>query len=173
MALKFERVVGPTTEVNQAFVAGRLDMLQSYVQFPERNGLADFSVLYLTMTGAIFVRHGERSIKTLADLKGRHVLVHRGSLGDTVLRRAGLADSITYVESVEQAMVQLNRGEGDAVMISRLNGLALVHRLRLSRLSALPFRVEGYDVRYCIAVRKGQTLLLAQINEGLAILVRL
>ncbi len=172
MALKFERVVGPTNEINPAFVDGRLDLLQSYVQFPERDGQADFSVPYLTMTGAIFVREGERPIKQLEDLKGRRVLVHRGSLGDAVLRRAGLADSIMYADSVEQSMIQLNRGEGDAVMISRLNGLVLVQRLGLKRLRPLPLKVEGYDVRYCIAVRKGQPVLLAQINEGLAILVR-
>lgn len=172
MGLKLERVVGSTGEINPAFVAGQLDLLQSYVEFTERDAYADFSVPYLTMTGMIFVRKGESRIKELVDLKGRRVLVHRGSLGENVLRQAGLADSILPVDSMEQSLVRLDRGEGDAVLVSRLSGLLLAHRLGLQRLRALPARVPGYEVRYCIAVRKGRPVLLAQINEGLAILVR-
>lgn len=172
MGLKFERITGVTGEINADFVAGRLDLLQSYGQFPERDAQADFSVPYLIMTGDIFVRKEESRIRGLPDLKGRRVFVHRGSLGETVLQRAGMADSIVYVESVEQGMIKLNNGEGDAVLVSRLNGVAMTQRLGLKKIRGLRLNVEGYEVRYCIAVRKGHPVLLAQINEGLAILVR-
>eukprot|EP01034_Spumella_vulgaris_P011136 gene11136-14152_t len=122
--------------------------------------------------GAIFVRDGERAITTLADLRGRKVAVHRGSLGETVLRRAGLGDSILLVDSVREALREVDRGGADATLASRLTGLALVHRLGLKRVRPLATAVEGYEVRYCIAVRKGESQLLARINEGLAVLAR-
>lgn len=172
MGLRFERTVGSTEQIRQAFAGGRIDLLQSYAQFPEREEEVDFSVPYATMVGTIFVRQDETRIRTLADLRGRKVLVHRGSLGEAVLRRAGLADSIMHVDSVEQALWQLDRGEADATLASRLTGLALAHHLGLRRIRPLDAKVEGYDVRYCIAVREGDRELLARVNEGLAVLVR-
>ncbi|HWL16241.1 MAG TPA: transporter substrate-binding domain-containing protein [Opitutus sp.] len=172
MGLQFERVEGPTDEINRAFREGRLDLLQSYAHFPEREDHADFSVPYLVLSGAIFVREGGPSIGSVADLRGRRVLVHRGSLGETVLRRAGLEQSIVYVASLEKAVQALEAGEGDATLLTRLTGLAMVHELGLKRVRVLDVPVEGYEVRYCYAVRDGDRELLAKINEGLAVLVR-
>ncbi|HET7535299.1 MAG TPA: ATP-binding protein, partial [Candidatus Didemnitutus sp.] len=73
---------------------------------------------------------------------------------------------------VEASLQALDRGEGDAVLVSRLNGLMLAHRLNLDRITPLPAKVEGYEVRYCLAVRRGDRALLAKVNEGLANLVR-
>ena len=172
MGMHFERVVGSTEEIRRAFAEHRIDALQSFAQFPEREALADFSVPYLTMAGSIFVRSGEKGIRTLADLRGRRVPVHRGSLGETVLLRAGLADSIIYVDSVGQALQLIDRGEADATLASRLTGLAIAHHLGIRRIRVLDTPLEGYDVRYCLAVRDGDRELLALINEGLAVLVR-
>jgi two-component system cell cycle sensor histidine kinase/response regulator CckA len=168
--IPFERVPGATAEVNGAFAAGRLDLLQSFAAAPERASLAEFSIPYLNMSGVIFVREGTTGIATLADLRGRRVGVHRGSLGENILRQAGLGDSIVFVESVAQALRQLDRGEIDATLASRLTGLAQAHHYGLQHVRALPDDVPGYDVRYCVAVRKGDHALLARVNEGLAVL---
>lgn len=173
MGLRFERVLGPTEEINGAFRRGQLDLLQSYAQFAEREDHADFSVPYLTMSGAIFVGQGVTGIRSLEDLRGRRVLVHRGSLGAKVLERAGLGASIVYVNSVEQALTGVDAGRGDATLASRLSGLAAAKRLRLAHLRPLDVPVAGYEVRYCFAVRDGDRELLAKLNEGLAVLVRL
>ncbi len=172
MGLDFERVEGTTDEINGAFADGRLDAVQSYADFPERKRHAEFSVPYLTMSGAIVVRRDERQIHTFADLRGRRVLVHRGSMGEALLRRAGLGDSVVYAASVETALIGVDRGEGDATLVTRLSGLSDAYRLGLKNLRALDEKVTGYDVRYCFAVRTGDRELLAQINEGLALLVR-
>ncbi len=172
MGLRLERIEGATKEINGAFGEGKIDMLQSYAQFPEREASAEFSVPYLIMKGAIFVRRNEHRIKQLSDLKGRKVLVHAGSLGELILQKAGLADSIIHVESVEDALTRLNQGEGDATLIGRLSGLALGYHLGLRDIRVVDAPVDGYTVRYCLAVRKGEREALAQINEGLAILVR-
>ena len=59
MGLQFERVIGPTDQVAREFAQGRLDLLQSLAQFPEREKTASFSVPYLVMYGTIFVRNGD------------------------------------------------------------------------------------------------------------------
>lgn len=172
MGLKVERVVGTTEEIRAAFRDGRIDLLQSYAQFPEREKEADFTVPYMNLAGTIIVRAGEKRIHEFADLQGRQVLVHRGSLGEAVLRRAGMGASIVYADSVDQTLIRLAQGEGDATLASRLSAMSLAQRSGIKDLMPLDAKIPGYEVRYCMAVRKGDHELLAQVNEGLAILVR-
>lgn len=172
MGLRFERIEGTTKEINGAFQEGKIDLLQSFARSAEREATAEFSVPYLNMSGQVFVRKGGLDIKTFADLKGRKVLVHRGSLGERLLQKNGLADSITYVESIEQALVRLDRGEGDAALATRLTGLSLAHNLGLTHVRVLELEIEGFDVDYCVAVQKGNYSQLSRINEGIALLVR-
>lgn len=172
MALDLERIAGPTNEINPALLAGRVDLLQSLAQSQERAATMDFSFPYLTMEGAIIVRADGPEITSLADLQGLKVAVHAGSLGEALLRRAGLDASIRLVASVQDSLLAVERGTADATLASRLSGLALAHHLGLKRLRALPIRLENYEVRYCVAVRKGDSQLLARVNEGLAILTR-
>jgi two-component system cell cycle sensor histidine kinase/response regulator CckA len=172
MGLRFERVIGGTREVHAKFAAREIDFLQSYARFPERERDVDFSVPYLTLSGALFVRTSEARIRSLEDCRGKRVAVHRGSLGETILRRAQLQDSIYLVDSVERSLFAVAQGEADATLVSRLSGLALAHRLGLESLVALEGDVPGYEVRYCFAVQDGDRELLAKLNEGLAILVR-
>lgn len=172
MGLRFERRVGSTAEILAAFAAGEVDVLQSFARFPEREARVDFSVPYLVMAGAIFVREGDDRVKSLEDLRGLRVLVHAGSLGEAVLRRAGLEESIVVVASVEDALRRLAAGEGDATLAARLSGLSSAHQMGLRTLRVVEAELAGYEVRYCMAVQKGNGALLARLNEGLATLVR-
>jgi two-component system cell cycle sensor histidine kinase/response regulator CckA len=172
MGLRFERVIGPTREVHGKFAAHEIDFLQSFARFPEREREVDFSVPYVTMTGALFVRAGDKRIQSLDDCPGRRVAVHHGSLGETILRRAHLEGSIYSVDSVEKSLLAVAHGDADATLVSRLSGLALAHHLGVKNLRVLEGDVPGYEVRYCFAVQAGDRELLAKLNEGLAILVR-
>lgn len=172
MGLRFERIEGTTNEINPSFKEGKLDLLQSFARSPEREFTTAFSEPYLIMGNQIFVNKGEKHIKTLADLKDRKVLVHRGSVGEQFLTNAGLEGSITYVESVKKALEMIDKGEGDATLATRLSGLTQAQRLGLKHLQVLDIKIEGYEVAYCFAVQKSDQILLARINEGMAILKR-
>ncbi|RXK53352.1 transporter substrate-binding domain-containing protein [Oleiharenicola lentus] len=172
MGLKVERIEGNTQQIYARFERGELDILQSLAQMPEREAVADFSVPYLNMVGTIFVHKDDQRVLRVEDLRGRRVGVHRSSLGEMLLRQSGLGDSIVYVESVQAALEQVNNGQIDATLASRLTGLSLARREGWKNIKALQIEVPGYDVRYCVAVREGDHRLLAQVNEGLAILVR-
>jgi signal transduction histidine kinase/ABC-type amino acid transport substrate-binding protein/ActR/RegA family two-component response regulator len=172
MGLQLRRTVGKTAEINAAFTEGRLDLLQSFAQSAARESQADFSVPYLTMSGSIFVRAGLENIHSLADLRGRKVLVHAGSLGEQVLRAAGLSNSIVIVASVDEAFRQLESGQGDATLAGRLTGLMAIYRHKLQKVRAVAEPVPDFTIRYCFAVREGDRELLAKVNEGLAIIER-
>ncbi|WP_175414855.1 transporter substrate-binding domain-containing protein [Nibricoccus aquaticus] len=172
MGLRLERVTGPTDVITAAFHDYRLEALQSFAQTPARELRADFTVPYLSMAGSIFARKNTPPIRNFADLRGRRVMVHAGSLGEQLLRASGLETSIVHVESVEQALRKLDAGENDATLVSRLTGLATAHQLGLENIAPVGEPVPGYAVRYCFGVQDGDRELLAQLNEGLAILQR-
>jgi two-component system cell cycle sensor histidine kinase/response regulator CckA len=172
MGLKVERIEGKTQDIYARFERGELDMLQSLAQLADREAVADFSVPYLNMVGTIFVHKDDQRVLRLEDLQGKRVGVHRSSLGEVLLRKSGLEDSIVYVESVQAALEQVDQRKIDATLASRLTGLSLARQKGLDHIKALQIDVPGYDVKYCVAVREGEHRLLAQVNEGLAILVR-
>ena len=172
MGLHFERIPGTTKEINQAFMEGRLDMIQSFARSRDREAMVDFSVPYLNMAGQFFVQKHGPDIRTWQDLQGLRVLVHRGSLGEHYLLLNGLSNSIVYVDSVEQAILRLDRGEGDVTLATRLTGLSIAQHLGLKNLRVLDTKIADYEVDYCLAVQKGNNELLARLNEGMAVLVR-
>lgn len=172
MGLRLQRVEGTTAVIYAQFAQGKIDLMQSLAQFPEREQLADFSVPYVSMAGTVFVRKELKPPRTLEDLRGRRILVHAGSLGDAILRRAGLTESIVYSRSVDEAFLQLENGTGDATLAARLTGLAMIHQQGYQAVKQVDVPVSGYDVRYCFGVREGDAKLLALMNEGLAVLVR-
>lgn len=172
MGLRLERVTGSTTEINGAFERGDLDMIQTYAESPSREAHADFSVPYLTASGSIFVRKDVTGVSRLEDLRGRRVLVHKGSLGEQILRDADLGDTVVYADSVNDGFTRLAAGEGDATLATRLTGLMVVHQQGIDNVVPVGEPVPGYQVRYCFAVRDGDRQLLARLNEGLAIIER-
>lgn len=172
MNIKHEKTSGVTSEINLLYSKGKLDILQSFAKSDSRDSLTLFSVPYLVMTGQVFASKKLKNIKNLIDLKGYKILVHKGSLGETVLKNAGLGSSIQYAESVENAFKLINEGKGDATLASHLSGFAVVNHLKLKNVKALKIPIEDYKVEYCIAVKKGNHELLEKVNEGLAVLVR-
>lgn len=172
MGLRLRRITGTTAEINPSFRAGNLDILQSYARSEARRDHALFSNHYLRLSGAIFTRTDTKGIHTLEDLRGKRILVHAGSLGETILRSQKFVSEITLVGSVEESLKQLAQGKGDAVLVSRLTGLAATRRLKLVNIVPLNTTIPHYEVYYCFGVRLGQDQLLAEINEGLAELNR-
>lgn len=172
MNLRFERVEGTTKEINRAFYEGELDVVQTLAQIPEREAWAEFSVPYFVMEGKVFCRRDLPRLRSISDLKGKRVLVFPGSSDERALRRLGLSNEIAYAESVQDALFKLNSGEGDVAVASGLLGLSIIHKYRLANVRDEELMIPEHQVRYCIAVRKGDYALLARVNEGLAILHR-
>jgi len=172
MGLKFEWVVGTTPEVRAAFREGKIDLLQNFARFPEREAEMDFSVPYLSMAGAVFMRSDARTPSGIVELRGRKVAVVEGGLGDAVLRRAGFTDEIVRTPTVEASLRMVAEGRADAALAGRLTGQAIAYRAAWKNLQPIELDLPGHEINYCYVVHKGDRELLARINEGLAILVR-
>ena len=148
---------------------GKVDMAVAGMTVdPERLENVDFSDTYYVATQVMVVQPDDTSITKAEDLKnGKKVGVVLGYTGDTIVTET--------LQVPEENIVRANRGIDvvqdvkngrlDAVVVDSATGKALAEK------NGLKF-VEDPEVfeseEYAIAVQKGNTELLDQINEVLA-----
>ncbi len=174
MNLRIRRITLPGKVLNERFRAGDFDLLQNYSQSPEREAYVDFSVPYLTLQSCLYVAKTGSPIHTLADLNDHELtIVSSGSVAEAYVRAQGLRPRIRLVGSAEEAVMRVERGQSPAVLVSRLTAVTMIERLGLKNVQAFgePLPAD-YDFRHSFALHKGDAPLLAQLNEGLAILHR-
>lgn len=178
--LEVNIVVGPWHEIKQKLADGHLDVLPLVSYSQEREKIFDFTVPYLQMHGTIFVRKGEKSIRSKADLRDKKVMVMRGDTAHEYAVKENLSNNLILTVSFEEAMKRLSEGEHDAVIIQQVVGLQLIKKLGISNvvsvstfpetsLKPVARPLSGFEQKFCLAVRDGDHELLALLNEGLAI----
>lgn len=163
--------VGPWAEIKQNLEAGHLEALPLVGRTPEREAFFDFTVPYISLYGAVFVRNDENRIKVPEDLDGLHVGVLQGDNAEEYLRREGFTDRIVATRSYEDAFMQLADGEIDAVVAQRLVGLTLIDKLELDNITTAIAPLRGLKQDFCFAVTEGNKALLALLNEGLSVVI--
>jgi PAS domain S-box-containing protein len=160
--------VRPFHEILQDFKAGKIDVLINLAQSDERRQFADFTVPHVIVHGAIFVRNGENSIHTEADLNGKSIIVLNADLAHDYAISKGWEKQLVLVDTSEQGFQLLATGRHDALLLSKLVGKQTLEKLNLDNIEALPVKV-GFAQKFSFAVHKGNAVLLAKINEGLAL----
>jgi two-component system sensor histidine kinase EvgS len=162
---------GPWGEVRSWLERGDIQALPLVGHTPEREKLFDFTFPYMTLHGAIVVRHDYQDIQNLEDLRGRRVAVMKGDNIEEFLRRKDRGMNIHTTGTFEVALQELSRGLCDAVVIPRLVGLRLIQKTGLTDLHIIDKPIEEFQQDFCFAVREGDRETLALLNEGLAIVV--
>ena len=162
---------GPWAEVKGWLEKGEVQALPLVGRTPEREEFFDFTVPYMTLHGAIVVRSGTKDIQSLADLRGRRVAVMRGDNAEEFLRREERGIDIQTTPTFEQALHELSQGHHDAVVVQRLVALRLIPKTGLANLQVVDKPVEDFRQDFCFAVKKGDSRMLALLNEGLAVVI--
>ena len=150
---------------------GTIDALPVVGQIPERESIYDFSMPYLSLHNAFFVRKGTTGILSVNDLKDKEIVVMKGDNAEHFLRREHVTNTIFTTSTFEEAIIQLAKGEHDAALMQSLTGLKLLDNMKIKNIEPLDIRSPRLKVDYCFAVREGNTALLSRLNEGLAIVI--
>ena len=159
--------LGPWDQVRKALEEGRIDVLAMFYS-AERDHLLDFSDPHTILYHEVFIRRDGPGISSLDDLRGREVIVQRGALPHDYLREQSLGAQLVLVETEPEAMRLLASGKHDCAIVTQLGGRLAMQQHNLSNLMTTGPPVLPRD--YCLAVTEGNTALLKQLNEGLAIL---
>lgn len=162
--------VAPWNQIKRELAEGNLDVLPLVGRTPEREALFDFTMPYLTLHGALFVRSDETAIRRLGDLDGKRVAVMKGDNAEEYVLRAKLSDRIISTPTFEEAFQMLAAGEADAVIAQKLMGVSLLQKLDIGNIKVVGQPNEEFTQEFCFAVPEGRTHLLRKLDEGLAIL---
>ena len=158
----------PFNQILKEFKAGNIDVSINLAISDERQHFADFSVPHVIVNGAIFVRRGESSIRTEADLAGKAIIVLNADLAHDYAIAQGWEKQLVLVDNAAEGMRLLAGGEHDALLLGKLTGLQTLQKLNLSTIEALKVKV-GFAQKFAFAVREGNSELLSKLNEGLAL----
>ncbi|SDC54667.1 transporter substrate-binding domain-containing protein [Williamwhitmania taraxaci] len=167
MGLNINITLGPWSEVRKNIEAGKTDALMGMFYSSERDKKVDFSIPHFIASYSLFVRDGSE-IKGLSDLKSSTAIAQLGDLGHDYLVETQVAKNIITKSNWVETLKSLSNGEGDCAIVSRIQGVILIKQLNLKNIHSVgpPFLQR----KYCMAVKEGNSNLLAKFNEGLSIL---
>lgn len=169
--LKPEIQIGYWNEIKQQLIDGTIDALPMVGRTRKRDKVLDFTFPYHSMSGALFVRKGTTSIKTLDDVKNYTVEVMQGDTSHDFVIEYGIADSLITTSTFDTAFTDLHNGRCDVVISQKVMGMQLVDKLGYSDIYPLNIALEGFSQDFSFAVTEGDKELLMLLNEGLAIVI--
>jgi len=163
--------IGIWNKIKQDLSEGTIDALPLVGRTSEREKFYDFTLPYLSLHGAVFVREGTTDILSIQDLENKNILVMKGDNAEEFLHRVKITKNIIQTYTYEEAFRRLASGEGDAILTQRVMGIKLIESLQLKTIVPLSFPVNEFRQDFCFAVKKGDTELLSRLNEGLSIVI--
>jgi polar amino acid transport system substrate-binding protein len=169
--LKLRFVNTPWEGIFASLAQGDRDILASAITITdERKQSVDFSDPYFEARQLIAIPAGEKGIRNFHDLKSRRVAVQSGTTGDEVVQKlkGRTSPDIKRFESMPLALKELESGGVDAVVGD--NGVVTnyVENNPGSGIAMIEDAGSFAPEYYGFAVRKGNAVLLARLNAGLA-----
>ncbi|MDG5800749.1 transporter substrate-binding domain-containing protein [Marinilabiliaceae bacterium ANBcel2] len=169
--LEVDFTVGLWSNIKEDLTNEKIDALPLVGRTPEREELYDFTFPYLSVHGAVFVKEGIKGIESLSDLKGKKIVVMQSDNAEEFVRRENITDKIYTTTTYQEAFLKLSQGLYDALIAQRITGLNIIDTLELSNIETVDFQIPEFKQDFCFAVKKGDTELLAKLNEGLSIII--
>jgi PAS domain S-box-containing protein len=150
----------------QSIVAeGKADALIQINSTPERKEIYDFSEPFLESHFAIFVRGDRTGISGISSLRGLRVGVESGGLPEQLLGKDERIP-LTVIPSFPDGFRMLDAGTIDAVVVDYRVGAYVLANSGIENIKAAGHPIaSSYSA---IAVKKGNTALLSDINSALA-----
>ncbi len=143
---------------------GEADGLLGMSITEERRKLYDFAISTFTREFGVLVRQGEVAIRSVGDLKGKEVGVTAGGFPRRFLEsKSGVR--LVLIHNYQDGLARLKAGSVDAVAADLWVAAYLMEQggVRGITLAGAPFATA----EAAIAVRKGNTALVGEINRAL------
>lgn len=166
MGINVEIKLGEWSEMRKKLTDGDIDVLQGMSYSDERAKNFDFSPPHAIVHQSIFARRGD-PVVDVSSLKGKEVIVQRGDIMEDYLIEHHVGAKLIPVDTHADALRLLASGQGDYALVANLPALYLTQQLGLTNIVPV---ARPFSLSYGYSVRKGQSDLLAQFSEGLAIL---
>jgi polar amino acid transport system substrate-binding protein len=168
MGLRVEIRLGDWNEMRRALENGSVDVMEGVSLSAERTKLFDYSIPHCIVRQSIFARRGSPPVVSLQGLRGKDVAVQRGGIMHDSLAENQVGANLILVDTHAAALRMLAAGKSDYAIVNTLTGLYFGLELGLSNI--VPVGQPVAEIPYGYAVKKGNTRLVAEFNQGLEIL---
>ena len=162
--LKVNIELGRWSDVMRELEIGQIDALTGMLYSDERDKVFDFSIPYVVISYAVFVRK-DSTFQNPMDLMGKEVIVVNNVYAHDWLTQNDFTPHVVTVARPEEALQLLSQGRHDCAVLARLHGLDLLRSLDVDNLKTIGPPVLTRKMGF--AVKAGNADLLAKINEGL------
>jgi len=151
----------------RAVLDGSADVLTGMFRSDLRSLHYDFSSEVFSVPASIFTRIDRVDIKDEQDLAGKRVAVQRGDYAIEHLTAAGIKVDFTFVDDFRSAVNAVVNGNADALIGDEQIVLYHLYSEKLAsqiKKTSTPLYL-GHD---CMAVAKGNAILLSVLDAGIA-----
>ena len=169
MGLDIEVRLGPKAEIMQALEMGEVDIIPGLYYSPDRALRFGFTQPHSVHHYVAITRKEESGPpSTISELTGLDIVVRRGSAIYDFLKDHGLGDSVSFADTVEDALRELAAGQHDCALLPRISALYLIEKNGWASLNLGEKSLAELD--YCFAALKNRKALLTEFSEGLKVL---
>ena len=169
MNVDIHRVTLPSDDARIRFSKGGADFEQMLAMIPGRETYADYSVPYLVLKGTIVVRKGDQRFATMDELRERHASIAGPDQGYQFALDSGISADNLVLGTPSECVKMLSDGRVDAVLLSRLTALAEAKKAHITNIEPVGRALDGFTVKFCFGAHRGDTKLINDLNESLAI----
>lgn len=163
--------VGPWSEIKEDLAQGRIQVLPLVGRTPEREDIYDFTVPYISLRGAIFVRRGDARINSLDDLKDKEIIAMEGDNAEEFVRRENVSAKIITTRTFTDAFQLLSDGKHDAIVVQRIVGMQILADSGIDNVVPLDYQINDFRQDFTFAVKEGDSQLLSVLNDGLSMVI--
>ena len=147
-----------------ALESGKIDFIAAAMTVnAEREESCDFTEKYYKAVQLMLVKADNTEIKSFADLSGKVAGVQQGTTGDFICSDVEDIETVRYVRALD-AVLDLKSGKIDAVVVDSMPATMFFNENK-NELKLLEDKEAFEDEEYAIAIKKGNSELLAQINK--------
>ena len=170
MGLHIKVTTGPWPEVLASFKSRKYDLLPLVALSPQRADMATYTKPHTIAYDSFFVRRGSRPIASLAEAKGKDIVVMGSDAAHEKLDASGVRARIIETKTIPEAMLLLASGKHDAVLVPKLLGLIVLREAKLEEVIEAGNPIADYNRHFAFAVQRGNTELRDKLEQGLAII---
>jgi len=170
MGLNITIDLGPWYVVKENLRSGKTDGLIAMYFSKERNVEYDFGDPYLYMYHSLFIEknHKFKTIGDLSKLERPTVILQNSSFLQQFILSYNPNTQFIIVDTQVEALRLLASNQYNFALLPKLQGLYLIDKYKLTNIKRVDQDLlpRGYG----FAVKKGDSALLAQLNQGLSII---
>ena len=172
IATQIAKDMGVTLEIQNmsfdsvitAVPAGKVDVgVAAISKTAERENSMAFTNAYYDASQVIIVKKSNTAITSQDTVKNKKIAVQKGTTGDDLASKLTGDSNMERFSASTDAINELKNGKVDAVVIDSFPANIFVKQNSDIKIVGSPLTSESY----CIAIRKGNTKLVEQINNSL------